>query len=79
MSINLSGMDFHKYIVIKQDDLYRYTSQEDQVDLARIIKTIRDGRGEEKKNTGNKYLVINVDVGYADEIIDILKKNNHWK
>jgi len=72
-------MDFHKYIVIKQDDLYRYTSQEDQVDLARIIKTIRDGRGEEKKNTGNKYLVINVDVGYADEIIDILKKNNHWK
>jgi len=79
LSINLSGMDFHKYIVIKQDDLYRYTSQEDQVDLARIIKTIRDGRGEEKKNTGNKYLVINVDVGYADEIIDILKKNNHWK
>ena len=79
MSINLSGMDFHKYIVIKQDDLYRYTSQEDQVDLARIIKTIRDGRGEEKKNTGNKYLVINVDVDYADEVVDILKKNNHWK
>jgi len=79
MSVNLSGIDFHKYIVIKQDDLYKYTSQEDKINLARIIKTIRDGRIEGNKNTSNKYFVINVDESYAEDIVDILKQNNHWK
>jgi len=78
-NINLSGIDFNKYIIIKQDDLYRYTSQQDQIDLARILKAIRDGRIKEKKNTGNKYLVVNTDEDYAEDVIDILRKNNYWK
>jgi len=79
LSVNLSGIDFHKYVVIKQDDLYKHASEQDRIDLARILKNIRISRYKFNKNTGNKYLIINVDVDYADEVVDILKKNNHWK
>ena len=78
-NIDLHGIDFHRYIVIKQDDMYKYTSQDDQIALARIIKKIRDGRIESNKNTGNKYLVINIDERYAKDVVGILKQNNHWK
>jgi len=59
--------------------LYKYTSQQYQIDLARILKTIRDGRIDSNKKTGNKYFVINVDESYAKDVVEILKKNNHWK
>jgi len=58
--------------------LYKYTSEEDKIDLARILKTIRDRRIEFGKNTGNKYLVINVDEDYAKDVVGILRENNHW-
>jgi len=48
------------------------------VDLSRILKTIRFGRKEVGKKTDNKYLVINIDEDYAKDVIEILKKNNHW-
>jgi len=79
LSVNLSGADFNKYIVIKQEDMIKHASEQDRIDLARILKNIRISRYKFNKNTGNKYLVINVDVDYADEVVDILKKNNHWK
>ena len=79
MSVNLSGADFNKYIVIKQEDVIKHASEQDRTDLARILKNIRISTYKFNKNTGNKYLVINVDVDYADEVVDILKKNNHWK
>ena len=78
-NLNLSGIDFNKYTVIKQEDMIKHASEQDRIDLARILKNIRISRYKFNKNTGNKYLVINVDVDYADEVVDILKKNNHWK
>ena len=78
-NIDLQGIDFHKYIVIKQDDLYKHASEQDMVDLSKILKTIRVGRKEVGKKTDNKYLVINIDEDYAKDVIEILKKNNHWK
>jgi len=77
-NIDLYGIDFNKYIIIKQDDL-KYITEQDKINLCSIIKTIRDGRIEVNKNTGNKYFVINVDENYAKDIVDILKKNNYWK
>ena len=77
-NINLYGIDFNKYIVIKQDDL-KYITEQDKINLCSIIKTIRDGRIEGNKNTGNKYFVINVDESYANDVVVILRNNNHWK
>jgi len=79
LSVNLSGADFNKYIIIKQEDVTKHASEQDRTDLARILKNIRISRYKFNKNTGNRYLVVNVDVDYADEVVDILKKNNHWK
>jgi len=79
LSVNLSGADFNKYFIIKQEDMIKHTSEQDRSDLARILKNIRISRYKFNKNTGNKYLVINVDESYAEDIVDILKKNNHWK
>jgi len=77
-NIDLSGIDFNKYLIIKHEDIYKYTSQEDQIDLSRILKNIREGRSEDSKSTSNKYFVINVDESYAEDVVEILRKNNHW-
>ena len=77
-NIDLCGIDFNKYIVIKQDDI-KYITEQDKINLCSIIKTIRDGRIEGNKNTGNKYFGINVDESYANDVVEILKNNNHWK
>jgi len=78
-NINLSGTDFNKYFIIKQEDMIKHTSEQDRIDLARILKNIRVSRYKFNKNTGNKYLVINVDENYAKDVVDILRQNNHWK
>ena len=78
MSVNLSGADFNKYIVIKQEDVIKHASEQDRTDLARILKNIRISRYKFNKNTSNKYLVINVDEDYVGEVIEIMKKNRHW-
>ena len=79
MSVNLSGADFNKYFIIKQEDMIKHASEQDRIDLARILKNIRISRYKFNKNTSNKYLVINVDESYAEDVVEILRNNNHWK
>jgi len=78
-SISLQGIDFNQYIVIKQDDLQKHVSEQDRIDLARILKNIRISRDKFGKKTRNNYLIVNVDVDYVSEVINILRNNNHWK
>jgi len=78
LSISLHGIDFNKYVVIKQDDLYKHALEQDSIDLARITKNIRISRVKFNKKPSNQYLVINIDEPYAGEIIEIMKKNRHW-
>ena len=59
--------------------MVKHASEQDRIDLARILKNIRISRYKFNKNTGNRYLVINVDEYYAKDVVDILKQNNHWK
>ena len=79
MSVNLSGADFNKYIVIKQEDMTKHASEQDRIDLSRILKNIRISRVKFNKKPSNQYLVVNIDEDYAGEVIDILRQNNHWK
>ncbi|MDK2917278.1 MAG: hypothetical protein PWQ37_11 [Candidatus Petromonas sp.] len=76
---DLTGGDFTKFTVIKNEDLdeltYSGLMKEQLKFICNLIEHNRKTRG---KKTGHKYLVINVDEPYADEIIAILKKNGHW-
>lgn len=74
---NLEGMKC-KYTVIKNEDVenmpygdvwkMRIQNICDAVNICRAINN-------KKENT---YIVINADEPYADEVIEILKRNKHW-
>lgn len=49
-----------------------------KVHLNQVVKAVRDVREALGKNPDNEYIVINIDEPYINEIIEILKKNNHW-
>jgi hypothetical protein len=75
---NTEGMEM-KFTVIKNDDLdslylihpqihREFERAQDKVQKIRIAEGKKD----------NKYIVINTDEPYADEVIEILKRHGHW-
>lgn len=69
-------MAFNKFLVIKREYIdspmgREYT--EKLSDIARVNRIITT-----RKTDTPQYLVINQDEPYADEIIEILKRNGHW-
>ena len=74
---NLEGGRFNKFTVIKNDDLYKYIKVSDLFVLKRIMEKIQHFRKKAGKKD-NIYIVINTDEPYADEVIEIMKKNGHW-
>jgi hypothetical protein len=78
---NTDGMK-EKFTVLKNDDLRGALQGVDNEDLREsfddILRMIRMYREAIDKPTNNKYLVINIDEPYADEVIEILKRNGHW-
>lgn len=73
---NIEGMRY-KFIVIKADDADKYLPLHDRIDLRHILNQINEGRIKEGKKENN-YVVINTDEPYADEVINIMKRNGHW-
>lgn len=75
---NLEGMK-NKYIVIKIEDYLKYINSSFKgAMLDNDLEDIKKGRAADGKNPKNTYLVINTDEPYADEVIEILKRNGHW-
>lgn len=67
---------FDKFIVIKREyieDTAAQNQAELLCDYAQARRTIKTGKIDEPK-----YLVINIDEPYSEEIINILKNNGHW-
>ena len=68
-----------KFIVIKEEDIFKYAFAHEQEQLKNITNNIKD-----KKfcvtgiDPNHEYLVINTDEDFIEEIIDILKRNNKW-
>lgn len=73
----LKDGNFNKFIVIKNEDIDKYSTYTDLNDMDRILRNVRIGRLKEDKKA-NTYLVINTDESYAPEIVEILKTNGHW-
>ncbi|RWR06734.1 hypothetical protein QNH23_06400 [Siminovitchia fortis] len=71
-----SGMKI-KFVVLKKEDVYRLPAEQ-QANLGEVWQMIAENRKKEGKRGYPKYLVINTDESYADEVIEILKRNGHW-
>lgn len=73
---NHEGMKM-KYTVLKNDDIHRYLDEKEKIELVASTSAIQQLRAIEGKKE-NTYLVINTDEPYADEVIEIMKRNGHW-
>jgi len=67
-----------KHVVLKIEDVEKYLHDYQRNELAEMCGDIEYGRKRNGENVDNEYLVINTDEPYADEVIEILKKNGHW-
>ncbi|MGD6894306.1 hypothetical protein [Bacillus infantis] len=73
---DLDGMQM-KFTVVKNDDIEKYLSKNDQEKLVDCLGQIKMSRALEGRGNA-KYLVINTDEPYADEVIEIMKRHGHW-
>lgn len=73
---NLQGMK-DKFSVIKHEDISAAGPQAIKA-FMKLVELVCYKRAAQGKGSENTYLVINTDEPYADEVIDILKRNGHW-
>ncbi len=71
---------FNKFMVLKYDDIEKVLEDSPYIgnyldDLSEGVKDVRENEG---RSPDPKYIVINEDETYADEVIEILKRNGHW-
>ncbi|MCM3619187.1 hypothetical protein M3936_16480 [Sutcliffiella horikoshii] len=66
-----------KFTVLKHEDIGKL-SWEQKANLSEIQEKISRNRISERKRGFPKYLVINTDEPYADEVIEIMKRHGHW-
>lgn len=71
----LEGMKM-KYTIIKNSDIERLPLAEKGY-LGVALNWINNKRFIEGKKE-NKYIMINVDEPYAEEVIEIMKRHGHW-
>jgi hypothetical protein len=66
-----------KFTVVKNADVEKYLSKNDQEKFVDCVGQIEMNRAIEGRGNAN-YLVINTDEPYAAEIIEIMKRHGHW-
>ena len=67
-----------KFFVLKWDDIDESLTKNEFKRFDQLVKKVEDCREDKGKSRMNEYLVINTDENYAEDVVDILKKNNHW-
>ena len=63
-----------KYTVIKNEDIQKYFSEREKLILEAILYSLAKKRGEEGLTTDNKYIVVNMDEPYAEEVAEVVRK-----
>lgn len=69
------NIDFNMYLVVKNEDLHKYLSDNERRLLCDILNKISVGRYYDGKPKEDKYYVCNSDEEYSDEIREIILKN----
>ena len=67
------------HLILKLEDLDKALNQKEAYVLSEILEKYERYRLVQKKIPTPEYIVINADEPYIQEIIDILKKYNHWE
>ncbi|WP_102274074.1 hypothetical protein [Cytobacillus massiliigabonensis] len=71
-----------RFTVINERDFEKYVprrSKEDfRIQFNNVAGWIEYGREKEGKYPFNNYVVINLDEPYIGEVIEILKRHDHW-
>lgn len=66
-----------KFFVLNRKDMNKYLTSNQRCQVFEAGIQIFESRQVEGKKD-NKYLVVNTDEPYADEVIEILKRHGHW-
>ena len=65
---------YAKYEVMKLDDIDRYLSDEQKEQLSDISQTLQIGRLSDSKPACNKYVVVNEDKPYAEQVWKLIEE-----
>jgi hypothetical protein len=68
----INERDFEKYVPSMQKESF-------EPEMNNVLKEIELGRELDNKEPFNNYVVINTDEPYINEIIRVMKRNNHWE
>ena len=72
-----------RYTIINEKDRHKYLTDEENAEFGQLLHyylgKIENGRAVQGKEPFNSYLVINTDEDYANEVVEIMKKNGHLK
>lgn len=71
---------FNKFWVLKNDDIEKVLDEIPYLGnyLDELSYEIAQIRKSEGRNVNPKYIVVNTDESYADQVITVLKENGHW-
>ncbi|MNO23016.1 hypothetical protein D3C76_128080 [compost metagenome] len=74
------GMSAKYTGIMKTEEVDKYFSNSQKFELVGMFETIDAGRKADGKKpaSDNKYIVINTDEPYAQEIVEVLKRHGHW-
>jgi hypothetical protein len=67
-----------KFLIVKREDISKYLTIRQQIELDKILATINSSRTLAGKKQ-NFYAVINTDELYFPIIQNIMEKNGHWE
>jgi CBS domain-containing protein len=70
--------DKTKFLVWKLDELLSLSTEAELKIIDRVMERIVNKRAAEGKDLHTRYLVINTDESYADEVIKIMKEHGDW-
>ena len=72
-------MKKNTHTVLKNEDIDKYLSTEQTNSLIDILQTIASGRDKDGKKIFNEYYVCNTDEPYAEEVLNVILKNEVTK
>ena len=70
---------YNTHLVIKNEDIEKYLSQEMQEDLEDIINTLKYNKEMAGEDTDKGYYIVNIDEPYADDILQLILKGEDLK
>jgi hypothetical protein len=72
-----------KYTILNERDIEKYGDEKEievmNAAIDDVLFDVERGREKDGKKPYNSYIIINVDEPYAEEIIEIMKRNGHWR